>query len=494
MLKMGMTLKRFKQEKGIKMVYLINPFITSVERYGKNIGDIGGHQMPLGIYYLAARLLDDAVGVKVIDAEALHLVHEEVVDILKKSDAKIIGITSTTVAFRNARSLAEMIRKALPDIYIVIGGPHMTAMPEATIKTGAFDYGIVREGEIAFSKLVQLLLFNKGEIEEIPHLYYKKAGEIVCNSKIEYIQDLDTIPFPARQLCPDISIYRPPVGAFRQYPVVSMITSRGCPYQCIFCDNNTFGRKTRFFSAEYVVAEISEVIKKYGAKEIAFLDDTFVLDKKRLYKIFDLLNQQRIKITWTCMTRVNNLDYETLKFMKDNGCWQVRFGIESGNQKVLNFIKKGITLDQVRNVAEWCSKLKISSTGFFMIGHHIDTPQTIQDTINFAASLPLTDVTATINTPIPGTESYEKAKQYGTYDESDWTSLNYWTPVFVPKGLSRDFMLQKQAELYRRFYFRFEVIARQLLKIRSFNMLLMSVKNAILGLGFIGKRKKDEKN
>ncbi|MBI5675810.1 MAG: radical SAM protein [Nitrospirae bacterium] len=472
------------------MVYLINPFITSAERYGKDIGDIGGHQMPLGIYYLAASLIKDSVEVNVIDAEALNLVHEEVVALLIKSDTKIVGITSTTVAFRNTRMLAEMIRKALPDINIVIGGPHMTAMPDATMKTGAFDYGIVREGEIAFSKLVQLLLYGRGTIDEIPNLYYKNAVEIVCNPGIEYIQDIDTIPFPARHLWSDISVYKPPIGAFRQYPVISMITSRGCPYQCIFCDNNTFGRKTRFFSAEYVVAEISEVINKYGAREIAFLDDTFVLDKKRLYKIFDLLAQKRIKFTWTCMTRVNNLDYKTLKFMKDNGCWQIRFGIESGNQEVLNFIKKGITLEQVRNVTEWCRRLKISSTGFFMIGHHIDTPQTIQETIDFAASLPLTDVTATINTPIPGTESYEKAKEYGTYDESDWTSLNYWTPVFVPRGLTRDFMLQKQAELYRRFYFRFEVIVRQILKIRSFNMFLMSIKNAILGLGFIGTHKK----
>jgi radical SAM superfamily enzyme YgiQ (UPF0313 family) len=471
------------------MVFLINSYITSRERYGKDIGDIGGHQMPLGIYYLAAYLLRDSVKVSVIDAEAFRLAHEEVMDILMKSDVKIIGITSTTVGFRNARALAEMIRRALPYVTIIIGGPHMTAMPDATMKTGAFDYGIIREGEIALSRLVQFLLYGKGRIEEIPNIYYTEAGKIACNPAVEYIQEMDSIPFPARQLCPDISVYKPPVGAFRRQPVVSIITSRGCPYQCIFCDNNTFGRKTRFFSAEYVVAEIEEVVKKYGAKEIAFLDDTFVLDKRRLRRIFELLKERGIEFAWSCMTRVNNLDYETLKFMKENGCWQIRFGIESGNQEVLDFIKKGITLQQVRDVAEWCRRLKINTTGFFMIGHHTDTLKTIQDTIEFANSLPLTDVTAAINTPIPGTESYAKAKQYGTYDESDWTSLNYWTPVFVPHGLSREVMLEKQAELYRRFYLRLDVIIRQLLKIRTMEMFTMAVRNAVLGWRYVRRSK-----
>lgn len=467
------------------MIYLVNPYITSSERYGREIGDIGGHQMPLGIYYLAGYLLRNGENVEAVDCEAFDISHEDLIETLKKSSVKIVGITSTTVCFYRTRSLAEMIRKQLPDVKIVIGGPHITAMPEETMQTGAFDYGIVHEGEMGFSKLVDFLLHAKGKLKDVPGLYYMNEGMVLHTPPAEYIQDMDTLPFPARQLCPDISVYKPPVGAFRRKPVSSVITSRGCPYRCIFCDNNTFGRKCRFFSAEYVVREIEEVIQKYGAKEIAFLDDTFVLRKKRLQKIFDLLNDKGITFSWTCMTRANNLDYETLKFMADNGCWQIRVGIESGNQKVLDFIKKGITLQQVRDVAEWCKKLKIKMSGFFMIGHHIDTPETIQETIDFALSLPLTDIIATINTPIPGTESYDKARAYGKYDEGDWTSLNYWTPVFVPKGLTGEFMLKKQAEMYSRFYRRPLVILRQIGKIRSLEDLLMYLRNAILGLKFI---------
>ncbi len=467
------------------MICLVNPFITSVERYGSQIDDIGGHQMPLGIFYLGAQLIENGFKAEVVDAEASHMIHEDVIQFLIKKKIKVLGITSTTVAFRNARSLAEMARKQIPELQIIIGGPHMTAMPEKTMITRAFDFGIVKEGEVALLKLVELILRKEGQISEIPNLYFYKKDQLIKNNEIDPIKNMDSIPLPARQLSKDIKIYKPPVGAYRKTPVVSMITSRGCPYQCIFCDNNTFGRKTRFFSAEYVVDEIKDVIKNYGAKEIAFLDDTFVIDKKRLYKIFELLNKENIKFPWTCMTRVNNVDYEILKFMKDNGCWQIRFGIESGNQKVLDFIKKGITLKQVSDVTKWCKNLKMVTTGFFMIGHHIDTKESIDETIKFALSLPLTDLTATINTPIPGTESYDKAKDYGTYDEKDWTSLNYWTPIFVPNNLTREYMLEKQSEIYKKFYFRPQIVFRQLLKIRSFKTLISLVRSALLGLAFV---------
>lgn len=222
------------------MIFLINPYITSTERYGKDIGDIGGHQMPLGIY-LASTLIKEHFSVKVLDAEAQGIVHEEVIEILKKTDVKIVGITSTTVAFRNARSLAEIIRKELPHVILVIGGPHMTAVPVPTMETRAFDFWVVQEGERAFLLLVSYLLMKKGNLEDIPNLYYLKNGKVESHGKREVIENLDSIPMPARRLCPDINMYKPPVGAFLAKPVASIVTTRGCPYQCIFCENNTFG-------------------------------------------------------------------------------------------------------------------------------------------------------------------------------------------------------------------------------------------------------------
>ncbi|MFH1622844.1 MAG: radical SAM protein [Candidatus Omnitrophota bacterium] len=471
------------------MICLVNPYITSRERYGRNIGDIGGHQMPLGIYYLAAFLLREGEEVNVFDCEALKMSSEQLLKILKDSKVKVVGFTSTTVSFYRVCSWAEMIRRELPDIKTVIGGPHMSAMPEETMMTGVFDYGIVHEGEIAFLKLVKFLLHGEGELKYIPNLYYLDRGKVLHNPSDAYIQDLDTLPFPARQLCLDLSIYKPPIGAFRKKLAMNLFTSRGCPNKCIFCDNNTFGRRTRFFSAEYVVREIKELVHRFGAKEIVFLDDTFVLDKRRLHKIFELLERENIRFPWTCMTRVDNLDNETLKLMADNGCWQIRFGVESGNQDVINFIRKGITLEQVRDVTNWGKKLGMKMTGFFMIGHHIDTPKTIQETIEFALSLPLTDIVATLNTPMPGTESYEKARFYGEYHKENLSFFNYWIPVFIPKGLTPEFMLKKQSELYRRFYSQPRVILQHFNNIRSPTAVRMYIYNILLGARFVLKKK-----
>ncbi len=469
------------------MIFLIYPNITSKERYNKDIDAIGGHQLPLGVYYLASYLKNQGRNVDVIDAEATEISDQEIVNILRQASATVVGISSTTVAFRNARKLAEKIKKELPDVQIVIGGPQITAMPQKTMETLAFDYGIVQEGEIAFSMLLEHILDKKNNLKQIPNLFYIENETIKSNPEKMVINNLDTIPFPDRTLVKNLNIYTPPIGAFRQQPVASVITSRGCPHSCIFCDNNTFGKSIRYFSAEYVADEIEYLINNFGIKEISFLDDTFIVNKKRFKKIFSLLKEKSINISWTCMTRVDNLDFETLQFMKDHGCWQIRVGVESGNQDVIDFIKKGITLAQVEKVVKDCKKLKIMATGFFMIGHHIDTPDTIKQTIDFALSIPLTDVVVTINTPIPGTESYQLARKYGDYNEKDWTSLNYWTPVFVPKGLSQEYLLEQQKNFYKRFYLRPQIIYKQISKIRSFRIAGLLLKSTMSGIRFMKK-------
>ena len=205
------------------------------------------------------------------------------------------------------------------------------------------------------------------------------------------------------------------------------------------------------------------MIGKFGIREFAFVDDTFLIDKERVYKLFKLLDQESISFHWTCMSRINNTDYEFLKFLKSKGCWHISFGIESGDENILKIIKKNISLDKAREVIKWCKQLGIKTKGFFIIGHPTETLETIEKTIKFACELPLDDIVATINTPIPGSLQYAEAAKYGKLDETDWTQYNYWRPVFVPNGLTKEILLEKHKEIYRKFYLRPRILLRYFL-------------------------------
>jgi radical SAM superfamily enzyme YgiQ (UPF0313 family) len=278
----------------------------------------------------------------------------------------------------------------------------------------------------------------------------------------EFIDDLDSLPFPAYDLIPDIQLYTPPPCNYQTLPVINMITSRGCPNQCSFCDHNIFGRKYRQRSAENIVGEIKQVRREYGIREIAFVDDTFLIDKKRIYRLFELLERERISFFWTCMSRINHTDYEFLKFLKSKGCWHISFGIESGDENILKAIKKNISLAQAEQVIAWCHELGIKTKGFFIMGHPGETLETMDKTIRLACRLKLDDIVATLNTPIPGSQQYAEADRYGSLDRTNWAEFNYWRPVFVPRGLTRELLLQKHREIYRKFYLRPRILWRYL--------------------------------
>ena len=323
-----------------------------------------------------------------------------------------------------------------------------------------FDYGVLNEGEISLCQLLNSL--SKGEpIHYIKGIAYRnETGELIVNEKREYIENLDVLPFPAYDLLKDMRQYTPPPSNYKSLPVVNIITSRGCPGLCTFCDRNVFGRKYRERSAESIFEEIKYLKKQYHLKEIAFVDDAFLINKKRLLQIFELLENEGIHLFWTCMSRINDVDYDFLKFIKSKGCWHISFGIESGDENVLKTIKKNISLDKVEQVINWCKRLKIKTKGFFIIGHPTETIETIEKTINFACSLKVDDLVATINTPIPGSPQYQEVDKYGTLDQTDWSQYNYWRPVFVPQGLSKEILLNEHNKIYKKFYLRPRILVR----------------------------------
>jgi radical SAM superfamily enzyme YgiQ (UPF0313 family) len=443
-----------------KKVYIVYPPISKEERYSSKIGAAGGNQIPLGIFYLASYLRENNFDVAVTDGEAENLTNDDIIKRINTFLPNFVAISSTTVAFHRAVELARLIKHYNNSIKIILGGPHITSNVEHALSFDCFDYGVLREGEITLTELLNCLL-EGSNIKEVRGIAYRNGqNQIIVTKQREYIKDLDTLPFPAYDLIKNINLYAPPPSNYKDLPVINIITSRGCPGLCTFCDNNVFGRKYRQRSAENIFLEIKYLYDNYKIKEIAFVDDTLLITKKRLIKLFELLEFEGIHLPWTCMARINDVDYELLKYIKSKGCWHISFGIESGDEIILKTIKKQLSLEKVEQVISWCKILKIKTKGFFIIGHPGETITTIDKTIEFACKLNIDDVVATVNTPIPGTVQYAEIDKYGTADITDWSQYNYWRPVFVPKGLTSELLLRKHKEFYRRFYFRPRIILR----------------------------------
>jgi radical SAM superfamily enzyme YgiQ (UPF0313 family) len=447
-------------------VLLVYPPISKEERYSSAIGSAGGRQMPLGVFYLASFLRERGHEVAVIDGEAENLTADDISKRAEQFLPGLVGISTTTVAFHRAVEVACELKRSRPERPIVLGGPHVSSNLAHAMSFAQFDFAVVGEGEAPLAQLADAL--ERGtDLSSVAGLAYREGDELIVNAAAPRIDDLDALPFPAYDLAADVSLYTPPPCNYKKLPAANVITSRGCPNQCTFCDRSVFGQLLRQRSAENVAAEIEHLWNEYHVREIAFVDDTFTLRPQRIRDLFAILDRKNISFPWTCMSRVSAVDEDLLKFMRDRGCWHISFGIESGNEDILRRIKKNISLEQARRVIAWCAKLGIRTKGFFIVGHPGETLETIDQSIREALNMALDDVVVTINTPIPGSPQYKEAALHGTLDETDWSKFNYWRPVFVPHGLTRDQLLAKHREFYRRFYFRPRILWRYFLSFLS---------------------------
>ncbi|MCE1247798.1 MAG: B12-binding domain-containing radical SAM protein [Firmicutes bacterium] len=460
-------------------VLIVNPALSKEELKNPVVSNLFSNAMPLGICYLASMLLKEGIHVELIDGAAERIEQKDIIDRCRKGNFDILGISTTTVSFHRAVELGDLAKKAFGDsIPILVGGPHMSALPQETMKEKCFDIGVLGEAEGTIVELVRTLE-QKGDLSRVLGIYYREGDELIFTGPRPLIQDIDTIPFPARHLL-NPKLYSSLPTDVKRLPKFSILANRGCPFQCIFCDSAVVGKKYRSPSPKYLADEVEHVIKEFGAKEIFFVGTTFTASRKATEDFLDELESRNLKFSWTCSTRVDVVDKPLLERMKRDGCWSIRFGVESGNQEVLNFIKKGITKEQVHRAISLCNEVGIHTKGFFMIGHLVDTHETIVDTINFAKELPLTDVTVQINTPLPNTEQYNLAKDYGTLMEKDYVRFSFFDPVFVPKGLTEEDLVKYHRRFYREFYWRPEILLRQFGKVLNFNTFFNYIKCANL--------------
>ncbi len=469
-------------------VLLLNPPFTE---YGGLKGH-GGLAPPLNLGYLASYLREKASKhrLSILDCEALGLTYEKIEEHLKKESPDILAITAPTPAFAQVIEIAKIAKRVRRDTKVVVGGPHPCALPEETARIESIDFVIIGEGEITFHELIRAIE-REGPYNEIDGIVYKERGRIIKTGFRKLIENLDILPFPARDLMPHRLYHPPPTKRVSNKHSTSMITSRGCPYDCTYCIAKViWTRRCRLRSPKNVVDEIEECVKRHNLAEINFHDELFTLKKERTREICREIKRRRLDIAWVCMVRVDSLSSEMLREMKEAGCKKVQFGFESGSQEILDNIKKETTVEEAREAVRLVKKYGIKIAANFMIGNIGETEESVRKSIELAKEFN-TDTTAFfVASPYPGTEFYKLAKEKGylrkDLEWKDFTLVSKNRPPHNLPGLSCDDILLWQKRAHREVYLRPQYILKRLKGIRSF----VDIKNLIEGgLLFLRMRK-----
>ncbi len=469
-------------------ILLINPPFEEKHSVGgsRSIRRVLNIIPPLGLAYLAAVLEKEKFPVKIIDC-TIGISYKQLFEAILEENPDVVGVTATTPSFVSAAVIAKKIKEILPKTIIIIGGAHVTAMPEETLKTGYFDSGVLGEAEETFLELIRHIgSYKLKGLEKVKGIIFKDDGNIVNTDRREFIQDLDKLPLPARHLLPPFKKYHPTPASYRGLPLGILITSRGCPCQCTFCDRAVFGNITRLRGTESVLGEVEELIFRYGAREIRFFDDVFTLDMERTYQICDGFLKRKFNIPWTCLTGVNFVTKDLLKTMKLAGCWQVLFGLESGNPQILKLLNKGNTLEQNIRAIRWAQEAGLSVRGDFIFGIPGDSLETMKGTLRFAIDTELDYAHFNKFIPFPGTECYRMLiKQGYKFDFTQPCSIvDHSALVYMPEGISNSEYKKFLDLAHKKFYLRPSYILKRLKSIRRWDELIGQFNGllAIMGL------------
>jgi len=435
-------------------------------------------QPPLGLAYLAAVSKTKGVEVKIIDAYAEKLSVNEIVKRIYDYMPDILGVTITTPVFNTAIEILKQIKNKF-SLPVIVGGAHPSALPEETLRTGVVDIVCRGEGEETLADLFDYFM-KKKRLEDVLSISFLDNGNFVSTGNRRYITDLDQLPFPDWEPF-DLDRYFSP--ARKKTFSLPIMTSRGCSAQCYFCYKEIFGSKYRVRSPENVVNEIEHLKIKYCIQEFSIIDDNFTLLNERAEKICRLIIDKGLNLPWSLANgiRVSPLSERLLNVIKKSGCYMVFFGAETGDEKVLKSINKGITLDQIKQAVTLAKRAGLEVGMFFMIGNLGEDEGLIDKTIRFAIELEPDLVQFTIATPYPETTFYEIVKREGKFLFKRWEELGtYERAIFEHGNLTPVLINRKFKEAYRRFYLRPKFIIKKIKGIRTFK----DIKNLLRG-GFI---------
>ncbi len=430
------------------------PPCTISEEYTKEI------QPPLGLAYIAACLEKD-YNVKIIDAACegweketeeplgritYGLTFDEIKNKAKEFNPDIVGVSCLySMQYKNAHKACKVIKEFNKDIITFMGGAHPTALPKETLEDENVDLVVIGEGEHATLELINAIKTGS-DISAIDGIGFKENNRIIINPKTKFIDDLNTLPFPARHLLPMEKYFKInlPHGVSSHFsPNTPVITSRGCPANCIFCSiHGIWGYHYRPRSVDNVIEELKMLKNKYGVREIQFEDDNITFDKNRAKELFDRMIKEKLNLSWTTPNGVAmwSLDKELLIKMKQSGCYKLCLAFESGDQEMLTkTIRKPLDLEKTKDLMRWINELGFETDAFFVVGFPEETPKQLENTFNFAGRLKTDNVSFYIATPYPGTELYTQCKNAGYLPKDfSWESLGVKKATISNKYMSAE--------------------------------------------------------
>ena len=447
-------------------------------RLPKSLSEEVGYVMPLGLASIAAYLRGKGIPVSIIDADVENLSIIKLKEKMLRISPEVVGITTMTPTIHDDLKVARIAKEI--GAKVVVGGPHINAMPIETMQLFPIDFGILGEGEYPMFKLIEALS-NNFPIDNVPGLIFKnRLGEII--KKIPYIhENLDELPIPAR----DLLLYDRYSSIITKKRFTTMTIGRGCPFNCGFCFKQPSDQKIRYRNPKLVVDEIGEVVYKYDINEINFTSDTLTFNNNFIQSFCQEMIDKKVRISWIAPTRVDCVTPELLKLMKRAGCRGLRFGVESGSAKILEYMGKYIDKKETLQAFEWARQEKIETFAYLIIGYLNETDETVRETLDFVKKIKPDLLMYNIATPLPSTRLFEQAVAAGLIDPE------YWKKFLLDENYPRVPYLFKNVDkwvdlAYREFYFSPKFILKRILGIRQNN-----VQNYLKAVrGIMGLKKK----
>lgn len=439
-----------------KNILLIHPLGFNWMPNHSDMSRIANIMPPIGLCSIAAYLEKHGHKTTIYDCYAFPMQDKNILETIKEKKPDCIGFSTTTSSFPDGVRIAKIIKETYPNIKIIFGGVHISALKEKLLKEySQIDFGIIGEGEESFLNLIDNDFDN---FQNISSLIYRNNGKVEINPANNNMMDIDSFPFPAyEKLFGYPEKYKLPIFNYPQKPNTTAVTSRGCPYQCAYCDRSVFGRTYRFNSAEYVFEMMKYLKNKFGIRHINFYDDVFTLNQKRTEELCRLLINAKLGMSFNCATRAECINPENLKTLKKAGCWMISLGIESGDVGLLKKLRTNADLDLIKQKVREIKNAGIRAKGLFMLGLPGESEESINKTINFALSLPLDDLNVSKFVPFPGTPLYTDIEKYGSFNEN-WELMNCLNFVFIPNDFSLERLEERYKEFYRRHYQRTRIL------------------------------------